>query len=150
MLVSWFRLHLNICLCTISPVFLQVLSAFLASLLSTSIVSLYQGAYFLLTRYAAVENGGACYCGDNYGSGEGLEELECRSVGCSGYTEQACGGQEAQAVYLTEIGDALTRTDIFVKSFVHLFIGLLFIYSFIHPFSYSFMQLFVLAFSICS
>jgi len=55
-------------------------------------------------KYAGLQNGYACMCGNNYGKhndGVALPESEC-DVACPGDHDTMCGGQLANSIYTTE------------------------------------------------
>ena len=53
-------------------------------------------------RYAGVQNGGDCYCGNSYGRHGVANETQCH-VRCKGWAHQNCGGDTENAIYVTEI-----------------------------------------------
>lgn len=55
-------------------------------------------------KYAGVKNGGACYCGNDFGNHGEANETEC-DVRCVTYGAENCGGVETNAIYMTELGN---------------------------------------------
>ena len=54
-------------------------------------------------RYAGVQDGGACYCGNAYGRHDGAPERDCSVLCETTGAHQNCGGVETNAIYRTEI-----------------------------------------------
>ena len=55
-------------------------------------------------RYAGVQDGGACHCGDEYGRHGAADEQVC-GLRCVAWASQNCGGAVANAIYKTETGE---------------------------------------------
>lgn len=56
-------------------------------------------------RYAAVHNGGACFCKDSYGQGGAAPHEDC-GLSCSNlWGEHDCGGYDEYAIYNTRYGE---------------------------------------------
>ncbi len=61
-------------------------------------------------KFSGVQNGGRCFCGDSYGKHGAADETDCR-LHCDGWGTANCGGEIANAVYLSEpgINDSLNQ-----------------------------------------
>ena len=66
-------------------------------------------------KYAGVQNGGACFCGNTFGQYGGANETDC-DVRCSTWGSENCGGVEKNAVYITELGTTCTVLSCHVNS----------------------------------
>ena len=54
--------------------------------------------YVTAFKYAGLEEGTACYCGDDYKKHKQAPEAEC-NVPCTGNASQKCGGNLRLSVY---------------------------------------------------
>ena len=68
-------------------------------------------------KYAGLQDGGMCYCGNKFGSYGAANESACPS-NCYGYARQNCGGLSSNAVYQTQMGMNRNLTDLTFKYFL--------------------------------
>ena len=55
---------------------------------------------FAAYKYAGVQNGDQCFCGDTYGKYTKKPDSECNKT-CRGESTQMCGGRWRNAIYST-------------------------------------------------
>ena len=53
-------------------------------------------------KYAGVQNGGDCFCGNVSGNFGGADEFLCQQR-CEGFGLQNCGGHMVNAIFMTEL-----------------------------------------------